>query len=182
MKTNRKVILYIAMSIDGYIARKNGDIDWLEGDGSDPTSDFGYNEFYENIDTVIIGKTTYNQVINELSVDVWPYEGKESFVFTSENIEDNKNVKFINEDICEFIKALKEKEGKDIWIVGGAELISYLTKENLIDEYIISIMPTVIGEGISLFKEGTTELKLKLKDTKVYNGVVMTHYVKMKNI
>lgn len=178
MKRNRKVILYIAISIDGYIARKNGDIDWLNGDGSDPTSDLGYNEFYENIDTIILGKTTYNQFVNELSVDVWPYEGKESFVFTNENIEDNENVKFINEDICKFIKVLKEKEGKDIWIVGGAELTSYLTKENLIDEYIISTMPTVIGEGISLFKEGTRELKFKLKSTKVCNGIVMTHYIK----
>lgn len=178
MKKDRKVILYIATSIDGYIARKNGDIDWLEGDGSDPTSDFGYNEFYEGIDTIVLGRTTYNQVVNELSVGVWPYEGRESFVFTRENIEDNENVKFINKDICKFIKNLKKKEGKDIWIVGGAELISHLTKEDLIDEYIISIMPTILGEGIPLFKEGTRELKFTLKDSKMYNGVVMTHYIK----
>ncbi|MGX4600335.1 dihydrofolate reductase family protein [Faecalimicrobium sp. JNUCC 81] len=178
MKRERKVILYIAMSLDGYIARKNGDIDWLCGDGSEPDSDFGYNEFYKNIDTVILGRTTYDQVVNELSVGVWPYEGIDSFVFTSKDTKDNKYVKFIKEDICDFVKDLKKKEGKDIWVVGGAELIRHLTEVNLIDEYIITVIPTILGEGIPLFKEGSKELKLKLKESKVYNGAVMIHYIR----
>lgn len=178
MKRERKVILYIAMSLDGYIARKNGDIDWLCGDGSEPNSDFGYNEFYEGIDTVILGRTTYDQIVNELSVDNWQYEGIDSFVFTSKDTKNNEHAQFINEDICDFIKNLKKKEGKDIWIVGGAELIRHLTKENLIDEYIISVMPTILGQGIPLFKEETKELKLKLKESKVYNGSVMIHYIR----
>ncbi|MBO3442976.1 dihydrofolate reductase family protein [Clostridium sp. CCUG 7971] len=178
MKRERKVILYIAMSLDGYIARKNGDIDWLCGDGSEPDSDFGYKDFYEGIDTVILGKTTYDQVVNELSVGVWPYEGIDSFVFTSKDIENNKDVKFIKEDICAFINNLKKREGKDIWIVGGAELVRHLTEVNLIDEYIITVIPTILGEGISLFKEGSKELKLKLRESKVYNGAVMINYIR----
>ncbi|WP_278321672.1 dihydrofolate reductase family protein [Clostridium massiliamazoniense] len=65
MENERKVVLYIAQSLDGYIARGNGDIDWLEGDGSEPDSDFGYNDFYESIDTIIIGRNTYEQIIQD---------------------------------------------------------------------------------------------------------------------
>lgn len=181
MDNKRKVVLYIAQSLDGYIARENGDVDWLIGDGSDIESDCGYEEFYSEVDTIILGRTTYNQVINELSPGIWPYEGKESFVFTSKNIEDNENVKFIKEDICEFIKKLKKSQGKDIWIVGGGVLIDKLVKNNLIDDYIISIIPTILGNGLSLFKGNNPEIKFKLKESKNCNGIIITHYVKRKD-
>lgn len=182
MENERKVVLYIAQSLDGYIARGNGDIDWLEGDGSEPDSDFGYNDFYESIDTIIIGRNTYEQIIQDLSPEQWPYEGKETYVVTTDDLEPNKNVEFIKEDVVNFIKQLKEKEGKDIWIVGGAILIDALIKENIVDEYIISIMPTILGFGIKLFNENNPEIKLKFNGSSVYNGAVVLHYLKDKVI
>lgn len=182
MENERKVVLYIAQSLDGYIARSNGDIDWLDGDGSEPDSDFGYNDFYESIDSVIIGRNTYEQIIEDLSPEQWPYEGKDTYVVTTDDLEPNENVKFIKGDVVNFIKDLKVKEGKDIWIVGGAILIDSLIKENIVDEYIISIMPTILGDGIKLFNENNLEIKLKFNGSSVYNGAVVLHYLKDKVI
>lgn len=176
MINERRVVLYIATSLDGYIARDNGAIDWLEGDNSEPESDLGYEKFYEGIDTVILGRTTYEQVINELSPDEWPYKDKEGFVVTTKNINNQKNITFVKEDIGYFVKELKQKQGKDIWIIGGAELVDGLIKENLIDDYMITIMPIILGEGIPLFKEKNPEIRLTLKESQSYNGAVMMHY------
>ncbi|WP_341382007.1 dihydrofolate reductase family protein [Clostridium massiliamazoniense] len=120
--------------------------------------------------------------MQDLSPEQWPYEGKETYVVTTDDLEPNKNVEFIKEDVVNFIKQLKEKEGKDIWIVGGAILIDALIKENIVDEYIISIMPTILGFGIKLFNENNPEIKLKFNGSSVYNGAVVLHYLKDKVI
>lgn len=173
----RKVILYIATSLDGYIAREDGKVDWLSGDGSDPSSDYGYEKFYETVDTVIMGRTSYDQIIDELSPDKWVYEDKDSYVVTTKQHNEDKNVKFITEDVCDFIKELKGIPGENIWIVGGSKLVDTLMKKNLIDEYIITVIPTILGNGMSLFKGNNPEIKLRLKETSAYNGAVMMHYV-----
>ncbi|MPQ44388.1 dihydrofolate reductase family protein [Clostridium tarantellae] len=174
----RRVILYIAMSLDGYIARENGAIDWLLGDGSEPEADYGYADFYRSIDTVIIGRKTYDQIVNELSPNKWVYKGKKSYVFTNSDYKRNDDVEFIKEDVCDFVNKLKEKKGKDIWILGGSSLADRLIKENLIDDYIISIMPTILGNGIQLFNKNNPEIKLKLKSVKSYNGSVLMHHIR----
>lgn len=182
MEDKRKAVLYIAQSLDGYIARANGDIDWLEGDGSEPESDFGYAEFYNNIDTVIIGRNTYEQITNDLSPEEWPYAGKKTFVVSTQDLAHDENVEFIKGDVVNFINELKKKDGKDIWIVGGAILIDALIKENIIDEYIIAMIPTLLGDGIKLFNEDNPEIRLKFKESTVYNGAVVIHYSKDKVI
>lgn len=172
---NRKVILYIAVSLDNYIARENGDVEWLSGDGSNPNADNGYEEFYKTIDVVILGKSTYDQVIGW---GEYPYKNCKSYVYTRKEVEDNEYVKFTNETPRELIAKLKEKQGKNIWIVGGADIVDIFLKEDLIDEFIIATIPTILGKGIPLFKENNKEIKLKLVESKIFDGIVQNYYVK----
>lgn len=111
------------MSLDGYIARKNGAVDWLSGDSGDPNVDLGFDKFYSSIDTVVMGRTSYQQVISELSPSVWVYEGKKCYVATTRYYESDDRVEYISEDITGFIKYLKNQQGKDIWLVGGGKLL-----------------------------------------------------------
>ncbi len=168
----KKIIAYIAMSLDGYVADKNGSVHWLSGDFSDEKNQGSYPDFVKTIDTVILGHNTYKQIVNELSVDVWPYEKMETYVLTNKNYKDKKDIKFTNTNLKSLIESLKEKEGKNIWICGGASIINQLISLNLIDEYIISIIPTLLGGGIKLFDNSCEEHKLKLIQTRNYNGIV----------
>lgn len=172
---SRKVILYIAMSLDGYIARKNEDVSWLEGDGSDINADLGYNEFYDSVDTVIMGRKTYEQT---LTFGDYPYKGREGYVYTSKDLADNEDVKFTNEDPEKLIQKLKKEGGKNIWLIGGANLVNDFVKKDLVDEYEIAIIPCILGEGISLFGDNNPEIKLKLTKHEVVNGIAMLSYVK----
>ncbi|MFR1708710.1 MAG: dihydrofolate reductase family protein [Clostridium sp.] len=174
----RKVVLYIAMSLDGYIARSNGAVDWLSGHGDVEEVDNGYEDFYSTIDTIVMGKTTYEQVVNELSPEVWIYEGKKCYVFTNKEYEDNEKVEFTSEDISEFVSYIKSGLGRDIWLVGGGKLIHEFVRKNLIDKYIITVIPTILGEGIPLFLKGSSEIKLKLVESKSIDGMVELTYIK----
>jgi len=163
----KKVILYIAMSLDGFIARKNGSVDWLDKFNSSG-EDYGYKKFYDSVNTVVMGSITYKQV---LSFGEFPYKDKDCFVF-SKKIKQSQYVNFVKGDVKKFI----EKENKKIWLVGGANLANQFLKYNLIDEFIIFIMPVLLGNGIRLF-ETNKELPLKIKNTKFYkSGVIELHY------
>ena len=175
---DRSIILYIATSLDGYIAKSNGAIDWLGGNGDDPNIDNGYENFYSTIDTVVIGRTTYEQVINELSPDNWVYEGKKCYVATTKKCDFDGRAEFISEDIAGFIKNLKKRQGKNIWLVGGGKLIDQFIKQDLIDKYIITIMPTILGDGIPLYLNRNPEIKLRLVETKMVDGMVELSYVR----
>lgn len=169
----RPVVLYIAATLDGYIARENGEIDWLyevEGEG-----DNGYSEFYHTIDTVLMGKNTYEHTF-ELA-DQFPYPDKRCYVFSRSEQEPSPHVTFVTEDVSGFIEKLKEQAGSKIWIVGGAEILDVLLKGKLVDEFIIAIIPTILGKGIPLFKEDNPELKLFLTGTKRFGQIVQLHYV-----
>lgn len=166
----RKIKLFIAASLDGYIARKDGGIDWLFTD-----ADYGYGEFYSGVDTVLMGRKTYEQV---LGFGEFPFKGKKNFVFTRQKDRaPEKHVSFFYGDVAGFSRSLKKEEGKDIWLVGGAEIIAILNRERLIDEYIISIHPVILGSGIALFKEEGREAKLELLGSKAYSsGLVQLSY------
>lgn len=131
---NKKTILYIATSLDGYIAKENGAVDCLLGESNNLNVDNGYDKFYSTIDTVVMGRTTYEQVINELYPNVWVYEGKECYVATTRKCEPDNRVEFISEDITGFIKNLKNQQGKDNWLVSGGQLIDQFIKKDLIDK------------------------------------------------
>ncbi len=167
----RKVILYIAMSLDAYIAEENGGVAWLEGDGSDPENQGSYPQFIKSVDTVVMGYKTYHQVTTELSPGKWVYPDKTTYVLTHRDIKSMEQLIFTDRDIAELITDLKNEEGLDIWICGGASLINQLTAANLIDRYWITVIPTILGKGIRLFKPAKQKIDLKLIDMKSYNGM-----------
>lgn len=175
---SRSIVLYIAASLDGYIAKSSGAVDWLGGQGDDPDANNGYDNFYSTIDTVIMGRITYEQVINELSPDIWVYEGKKCYVAATGKYETDTRAEFISEDIPGFVKKLKEQPGKDIWLVGGGKFIDQFIKQNLIDKYIITIIPTILGNGIPLFLNENPEIKLRLVEIKTVDGMVEISYVR----
>lgn len=165
----RKVILYIATSLDGYIARENGDIDWLFTD-----QDYGYTDFLKSVDTVILGNRTYKQALN---FGEFPYKDKTCYVFSKTIKGENEYVTFINDSFFDFVEDLKGQDGSDIWLVGGTRTIDIFMKNNLIDELIISIHPIILGKGIELFKNDNKEMQLKLKKNMSYSsGLVQLHY------
>jgi dihydrofolate reductase len=173
MSKKRKLVLFIAKSLDGYIATKDDSLEWLfsaEGEG-----DNGYSEFYETVDTVLIGKRTYDWIMKHEKGE-FPYKNKGCYVFTRSPMVDTDNVKFVNGDIVNFVNQLKNEEGKNIWIVGGGELLFSFIKEKLIDELIVTVAPIVIGKGIPLFKEGDYQIDLALKCTRNFNQFVELHY------
>ena len=167
----KKVILYIATSLDGFIAKKDGSIDFLDPYNKSG-DDFGYNEFYSSIGTIVMGNITYTQVGDTKEFEEF-YKGKPVFVFSRKPKAKKMNVTFVNEDVKEFVKKLKS----NTFLVGGADLIKEFLKNNLIDEFIITIIPIVLGEGIPLFAKDCGEHKLKLLNIKSYDsGVVQLHY------
>ncbi|KAA3604128.1 MAG: dihydrofolate reductase [Calditrichaeota bacterium] len=165
----RKVILYVASSLDNFIASSDGSVDWLFHD-----SDYGYTEFINSIDTVLIGRKTYSQV---LEFGEYPYKSKRSFVFTRQNITKDENVTFVNEKLSEFVRKLKAQNGKDIWLVGGGEIAKILLNENLVDEIFLSVHPIILGKGIPLFTEINKTLRLKLLKIETFeSGLVQLVY------
>ncbi|MFE8700109.1 dihydrofolate reductase family protein [Cytobacillus sp. FJAT-54145] len=173
MKESRKVVLYIATSLDGFIAAEDESLDWLfrvEGEG-----DNGYSAFYETVDTILMGRKTFDWVMQHENGN-FPYANKECYVFTKSVIQDSQHVKFINEDIVSFTNHLKSRNGKNIWIVGGGGLLQTFLKEKLVDELIITVAPALIGKGIPLFREGDYEIELSLKGFKQYNQFGELHY------
>ena len=166
-----KLILYIASSLDGYIARENGDVDWLP-----INTDSGYDNFYKSIDTVIMGKKTYDQI---LTFGDYPYKGKKSYVFTrNDSLTKDENVEFAS-NVEEFSRNLVSSKG-NIWLVGGSELFSAFLEHKLVDEIILSIIPTVLGKGIPLFQNINQEANLKLIKTTEYSGFVELTYKVLK--
>lgn len=171
----RKIILYTAVSIDGFIAKENGNIDWLSFLNNEATDDHGYKEFYETIDVTLIGNKTYQQI---LTFPVpFPYPEKKNYVFTRQKREPTEYVEFINDDICEFVSKLKNQPGKDIWLVGGGQLNQILLKSHLIDEIIMTIIPVVLGKGIHLFGEQAFLQKFKYSSSQTFpTGCVQIKY------
>ncbi|PLT28118.1 dihydrofolate reductase family protein [Peribacillus deserti] len=173
MENQRSLVLYIAASLDGYIARNDESLDWLfkvEGEG-----DNGYKSFYDTVDTILMGRKTYDWIILHEKGN-FPYINKECYVFSRTAMENNENVTFFNGDIAEFMHELKTKAGKAIWLVGGGELLHSFLKEKLLDEIIITLAPVVIGKGIPLFKEDELGIELTLKDIRRFNQFAELHY------
>lgn len=170
---SRKIKLFIAASLDGYIAAEDESLQWLfdvEGEG-----DNGYAEFYHTIETVLMGRKTYDWLIRQ-DLEKFPYENKECYVFTRILDKNSEHVIFTNEDVTDFINSLKEKDGKDIWVVGGGGLLHSFLKENLVDELILTVAPTLLGKGVPLFKEKDIQIDLILKNVRKFNQFVELHY------
>lgn len=173
---DKKIILYIAISLDGFIAKEDGSIDWLtryEHSGED----YGFKELYNRIETVLVGGKTYRQIEDA-------YQGKEAYVFTrKEPKQKADNIHFVRGDVKEVLNHLKLGNNKNIWLIGGAALVNQFLSADLIDEYIITVIPILLGKGISLFQGRNPEINLELLNVKSYDsGLVQLHYVKCSPI
>lgn len=170
----RKVVLYIASSLDGYIAKPNDDLGFLsivdkEGE------DYGYGEFIKTIDTVILGRKTYDYILAH--VPAYIHEDKTTYVITRTPQPGKDHTNFHTGSIKSLITDLQSKPGKNIFCDGGAEIVNELLKENLIDEMIISIIPILVGDGTPLFKSGRPEQQLQLVSARSFEkGLVQLHY------
>lgn len=170
----RKVCLFIAMSLDGYIADPRGSVDWLSRyDGGD-----SYAEFAKGIDTVLMGRNTYHQIVTELSPQEWIYGDFMTYVFTHRQEKGTENIQFSDDDPVALAEHLKQEPGKDIWICGGANLVRQFVRKNAIDLYYITVVPALLGGGIRLFESVPAEIPLRLLETKSCNGLTDLIYAR----
>ena len=168
--TERRIVLYLAASLDGFIARRDGGIDWLPALGPE---DYGYAQFLGTVDTVIMGRTTYEQV---LTLGPYPYAGKKGYVLSTRRHGRDENVEYINGDIAEFAAGLRSAPGKDIWLVGGARLAQGFLRARAVDQIILTIVPYLLGDGIALFNGGS-ERSLVLMESRTFrDGLAQLRY------
>lgn len=172
----RKLSLFIAMSLDGYIAKPDEDLGFLkivEKEGED----YGYAKFSSTIDTIIIGRKTYEWVEREIGSSHYDNGERDVYVITRTKRPDAGRVKFYNGNLTELVQTLKSKKGKNIYCDGGAEVINDLLKNDLIDQMIISVIPILLGDGTRLFKDGRPEQELQVIKTKTFDtGLIQLHY------
>jgi dihydrofolate reductase len=180
MVHKRKIIVYIATSADGFIARTDGSVDWL--DRPRPKGGYGMSAFYKSIDTILWGRKTCEMALDfqKKGVSGAAFDTKvKNYVFTRRRVQSAapEGVVFVNEPIKTFTTRLRAKKGKDIWMMGGAGIIASFLDEGKIDEFMIHVIPTFIGEGIPLIAAGRRTLPLRLIScTKFTDGVVRLHY------
>jgi dihydrofolate reductase len=172
----RKLSLFIATSLDGYIAKPNDDLSFLklvEKEGED----YGYSEFTENIDTIILGRKTYDWVLREIGTSHYDNGERNVYVITRTEKPSIGKTKFYTGNLTDLVQQLKSEKGKNIYCDGGAEIVNELMKSDLIDEFIISIVPVFVGNGTRLFKDGRPEQQLELVNSKTFDtGLTQLHY------
>ncbi|MEK6477674.1 dihydrofolate reductase family protein [Catalinimonas sp. 4WD22] len=175
---SRQLILYIAMSLDGYIAKDEDNLDFLSV-VEWPGEDYGYAAFQQEIDTLIWGRKTYDKV-QSFGIK-FPHKDKRCIVLSRTKKGRDENVEFFGGDLKELIAELKQQPGKNIYCDGGGEVVYALLKDALIDKMIISIIPHLVGNGIRLFKDGRSEQNLKLTKSITFpSGLVQLWYEKRK--
>ena len=175
----RKIRLYTAASLDGFIAREDESLDWLDNFPHIEGEDYGYQAFYDSIDTTLMGNATYRLV---QGFDVpFPYPDKTNYVFTRDaTLTQDEHVKYVSGDIIAFTENLKQEEGRDIWLVGGGQINAMFLENGLIDEIYLSVIPIYLGKGIHLF-HGVGSGNLILREQKTYDNGVMKLLYKTKH-
>ncbi len=172
----RTLTVYIATSLDGYIAKPNDDLSFLkvvEKEGED----YGYKEFIKTIDTIILGRRTYDWVLKEIGPSYYDNGERNVYVITRTERPNAGRTIFHTKNLTELVQQLKAENGKNIYCDGGAEIIDELLKNDLIDEFVISIIPILVGNGIRLFKDERPEQQLELVSVKTYDtGLIQLHY------
>ena len=170
----RRIIVYIAASADGFIARRDGSVDWL--DRPRPKGSYGMAEFFASIDTILWGRKTWDE---GQARGGGPFSRQsKNYVFTHHPpAAAPKGVEFVNEPIADFARRVRAQPGKDIWIMGGGGIIASFLDAGAVDDFIIHVIPTFIGEGIPLVAPARRTVPLTLQSTKAYeDGVVRLHY------
>ncbi|MFJ7726718.1 dihydrofolate reductase family protein [Neobacillus sp. NPDC097160] len=177
----RRIILELAVTLDGFIEGKNGEVDWCIMD-----PDMGFTNFLNQIDTILYGRKSYDlwgQFIpktedSDTEKEIWKLvHSKKKYVFSKTQIKTDNQAIFINENILDEVIKLKNKPGKDIWLYGGASLITTFINLGLVDEFRLSIHPVILGEGKPLFIDIKQRLNLKMVNTRTFSsGVVQLIY------
>ena len=172
----RKLSLFIAASLDGYIAKPNDDLSFLklvEKEGED----YGYAKFTDTIDTLIIGRKTYDYVLKEVGPSHYDNGQRDVYVITRTQRPSVGRTTFYSGSLTELVERLKSENGKNIYCDGGAEVINELLKHDLVDEFIISVIPVLLGNGTRLFKDGRPEQTLEFITAKTFDtGLTQLHY------
>ena len=179
MSPKRKIIVYISTSVGGYIARPDGDVAWL--DRPRPKGNYGMGAFNKSIDTILWGRKTYSKGIEmgmEKRMASGFGAGIQNYVFSRQAQESKvAGFNFVGEPIKAFAKGLRAEPGKNIWIMGGGEIIASFLDDEEIDEFIINVVPILIGEGIPLILPRHRSIRLKLLSSKKFpDGLVTSHY------
>jgi dihydrofolate reductase len=175
MKEGRKIIVYIATSADGYIARLEGDVAWLNQ--PKPAGDYGMDAFFRSIDTILWGRKTYDFALSMGGVGLYGLKVT-NYVFSHRPpASPAQGVEFVTETIRKFARRLRAAAGKNVWMMGGAGLIASFLDEGEIDEFVIHVVPVFIGEGIPLVQPRHRLIELDLMSCRRFsNGVVRLHY------
>lgn len=181
MKTKRKIIVYIATSADGFIARPDGDIEWLNRQPS--KADYGMRAFYRSIDTILVGRKTYDWGVayckkTRTSIDSMFDKNVANYVFSRKPPKKVAGcLQFVSDPVKKFAQNLRATPGKHIWMMGGGELIASFLDAGEIDEFDIHVMPVLIGQGIPLIAPRHRDVPLHLRAARKYpDGVVRLRY------
>jgi dihydrofolate reductase len=171
----RKVTFGVANSLDNYIARKDDAVDWLLWSEEAMST---MTEYWKTIDTIVMGRKTYEVALKHSQGGGNPYKGLKTYVFSRTMKESSPSgVEIISEDAAEFVRNLKNERGKDICVMGGGEFAKTLFEANLIDEIAFNIHPVLLGSGIPLFHQMSHQIDLELLECKTFkNGCVMVTY------
>jgi len=165
------ITLFVATSLDGYIAGPDDDLSWLFTD-----ADYGFEDFFEGVDTLIMGRGTYEVV---KSFGKWPYADKANVVVSRrDDLEvDTPGTTVWSGDLKELVDNLREDGAEQVWLVGGGELVRSMLHEGLIDRISVSMHPVLLGKGIPLFPDGFPKTSLTLEDATQYeSGLVQLNY------
>ena len=169
-----EIIYYVAMSLDGYIATPDGNVDWLVPFQA-RDEDYGYASFYDSVDGLLFGRQTYEQIVE---FGTWPYLGKPSWVLSHRSIViQHPEVTLTANNPEQVMDELRRRGLKRVWLVGGASLASSFRKAGAIHAYIITILPLMLGDGIRLIQPSSLSGQLELVRTQAYpQGAVQLHY------
>ncbi|MDQ3395735.1 MAG: dihydrofolate reductase family protein [Bacteroidota bacterium] len=174
---DRKLILYIAMSLDGYIAKENDDIGFLSIVNTQG-EDFGYSDFLKNIDTIIWGRKTYDKVLS-FGIE-FPHRDKKVYVLSNSRKDKDEWVEYVS-NAKDLIERLKKEKGKNIYCDGGGDIVFELLKYSLIDNLVVSIIPHLLGSGKRLFKDGRPEESLIFQKCTTYPSGLGRSVIKPKD-
>jgi dihydrofolate reductase len=172
----RKVVLGVGISLDGYIARPDGSVDFLF-----MPKDYSMAAFFKRIDTAVMGRKTYEMALKLGGGNV-STPGVRTFIFSRmQEVGERDGLTFVNEPPRRFVEGLRKKEGKDIWLMGGGELTREFLRDDLVDELYLGIVPVLIGEGIPAFPGGFPERKFTLVENNTYSkGLIALRYERKK--
>lgn len=176
----RKLSLFIATSLDGYISKPNDDLSFLKAVEKEG-EDYGYADFTATIDTLIIGRKTYDYVLKEIGSTHYDNGQRDVYVITRTERPNVGRTTFYTGNLTELVQRLKSDSGKNIYCDGGAEIINELLKNDLIDEFIIAVIPVLLGNGTRLFKDGRPEQQLELFNVKTFETGLTQLYYKRAN-